>query len=193
MDPIELRRPGQEELSGYVDALERGWSPNTMDAEAGRRQLVEIEDDADRFLASLVTDPGSTGAPVALPDGSVARRIPGYDRWIWDGEFCGRIGFRWQPGTEELPAHVLGHVGYAVVPWKRRRGYASEALRLLLDDVAEVGLRWIEITTDPDNVASRRVIEKVGGELVERFRYPAAYDRTVGLRYRVTTAVTPAT
>lgn len=192
MEPIELRWPGHEELAGYVDALQRGWSPNTMDDEAGRRQLVAIEDDADRFLASLAMDPGSTGAPVTLPDGSVARRIPGYDRWIWDGEFCGRIGFRWQPGTEELPPHVLGHVGYAVVPWKRRRGYASEALRLLLDEVAEAGLRWIEITTDPDNVASQRVIEKVGGEFVERFRYPPAYDRTIGLRYRVAAGVRPA-
>ena len=22
-------------------------------------------------------------------------------------------GFRWQPGTSELPTHVLGHIGYA--------------------------------------------------------------------------------
>jgi len=192
MEPLELRWPGHEELPSYVDALERGWSPNTMDDEAGRRQLIEIEDDADRFLASLAMDPGSTGPPVTLPDGSVADRIPGYDRWIWDGDFCGRIGFRWQPGTEELPPHVLGHVGYAVVPWKRRRGYASEALRRLLVDVADVGLRWIEVTTDPDNVASQRVIENAGGELVERFRYPPEYDRDIGLRYRITTGVRPA-
>jgi predicted acetyltransferase len=187
MVSIELRRPGREELPSYVDALRRGWSPNTLDDEAGLRQLVEIERDADSFLASLAMDHGSTGTPVTLPDGSMARRIPGYDRWIWDGEFSGRIGFRWQLGTEELPPHVLGHVGYAVVPWKRDRGYASEALHLLLDDVADTGLRWIEVTTDPDNVASQRVIEKVGGEFVERFRYPAAYGGGDGLRYRITT------
>jgi len=78
------------------------------------------------------------------------------------------------------------------VPWKRRRGYASEALRRLLVDVADVGLRWIEVTTDPDNVASQRVIENAGGELVERFRYPPEYDRDIGLRYRITTGVRPA-
>ena len=192
MEPIELRWPGRAELPSYVAALEQGWSPNTMDEEAGRRQLVEIENDADRFLASLSMEPGSSGVPVQLPDGSVARRIPGYDRWIWDGEFCGRIGFRWQPGTEDLPPHVLGHVGYAVVPWKRRRGYASTALRLLLDDVAELGLRWIDVTTEPDNVASQRVIEKAGGRFVERFRYPSGYDRADGLRYRVTPGVSSA-
>jgi predicted acetyltransferase len=41
---------------------------------------------------------------------------------MWDGEFCGSIGLRWLPGTEELPPHCLGHIGYAVVPWKRRLG-----------------------------------------------------------------------
>jgi len=35
---------------------------------------------------------------------------------MWDGEFCGQIAFRWQPGTEALPPHCLGHVGYSVVP-----------------------------------------------------------------------------
>ena len=28
---------------------------------------------------------------------------PGYVRWMWDGEFCGSTGFRWQRGTEALP------------------------------------------------------------------------------------------
>src|SRR2546430_6881442 len=36
-----------------------------------------------------------------LPDGSVVPRLPGYRKWIWDGEFCGVIGFRWQPGRSE--------------------------------------------------------------------------------------------
>ena len=66
---------------------------------------------------------------VLLPD---AQRLPGFSRWIWDGEFCGSIGFRWQPGTEVLPPHCLGHIGYAVVPWKKRRGHATRALAAML-------------------------------------------------------------
>jgi hypothetical protein len=91
---------------------------------------------------------------------------------MWDGEFCGSIGVRWQPGTEELPPHVLGHVGYSVVPWKRRLGFATAAVRAILPDAAAEGLRWIEVTTDVDNVASQGVIERAGGVLVERFAYP---------------------
>ncbi len=181
---MELRWPSADELPSYVDALERGWSPNTMDPRAGDRELEVIRTDPGRFLAAQDDRDGS-GPPVTLPDGSVAERIPGFAKWMWDGEFCGRIGFRCLPGTEALPPHVLGHVGYAVVPWKQRRGYATQALRLLLADITTEGLRWIEITTDPDNVASQRVIAANGGRLLERFDYPSAYGRGTGLRYRI--------
>ena len=104
---------------------------------------------------------------------------------MWDGEFCGSIGFRWQPGTTTLPSHVLGHVGYAVVPWKRDRGYATSALGQLLIDVAAEGLEYIDLTTDADNVASQRVIEANRGRLVERFRKPEALGGGEALRFRI--------
>ena len=69
-----------------------------------------------------------------------------------------------------MPSHVLGHIGYSVVPWKRRRGYATRALGLILSDAHAEGLEYVEITTDLDNIASQRVIEANGGLLVERFR-----------------------
>src|SRR5207237_2567707 len=115
-----------------------------------------------RFLAEQL-DREAKGPLVTLPDGSTARRLPGYRKWMWDGEFCGVIGLRWQPGTVALPPHVLGHIGFAVVPWKRRKGYATRALALLLPIAREVGLTCIEITCDDDNEPSRRVIVKNGG------------------------------
>ena len=47
------------------------------------------------------------------------------------------------------------------------------------------GLDHVEITTDPDNLASQRTIEKCGGRLVERFRKPEAYGGAETLRYRI--------
>ena len=88
------------------------------------------------------------------------------------GAFTGHIGLRWQPGTDALPDYVLGHIGFAVVPWKRRRGYASQALGMMLPVAREVGLNRVEITTDMDNKASQRVIECNGGELIGEFRNP---------------------
>jgi predicted acetyltransferase len=84
-----------------------------------------------------------------------------------------------------LPPHILGHIGYAVVPWKQRMGYATEALRLLLPDAKAEGLAYVEITVDPQNRASRRVIESNGGIFMEEFIRPAAYGSTLAMRYRI--------
>lgn len=183
---MELRWPSTRELSSYVAALERAWSPSTRDPEFGYRELAEIRRDPHAFLDALV-DREAGGAPISLPDGSTARRLPGFRKWMWDGEFCGSIELRWQPGTHDLPPHVLGHVGYSVVPWKRRLGYATSALRDILTDAAAEGLDWIDVTTDVGNVASQRVVERAGGSLVECFTYPEQFERGSGLRYRVNT------
>jgi predicted acetyltransferase len=41
------------------------------------------------------------------------------------------------------------------------------------------------LTTDADNLASRRVIEANGGILIERFRKPISYGGAESLRFRV--------
>ena len=112
-------------------------------------------------------------------------RLPGYRRWIWDDGFCGSIAFRWQPGTEALPPHCLGHVGYSVVPWKRGRGYATRALALLLPEARKEGLAYLELTTDPDNLPSQKVITANGGVLIERFRKDPVYGEAEALLFRI--------
>jgi predicted acetyltransferase len=165
--------------------LGRGWSADSSrPVESGREELAQIAADSDAFLAGM-EDRQAIGRSVTLPDGSSVPRLPGFRRWLWDGEFAGNIGLRWQAGTTALPPHCLGHIGYAVVPWKQRRGYAKEALRLMLLEAAAVGLPFVEITTDADNLASQRVIEACAGVLHERFIKPAQFGSTPGLRYRV--------
>ncbi|WP_293900075.1 GNAT family N-acetyltransferase [Phenylobacterium sp.] len=185
MAAVELRKASLDGLPQYVDALKRGWSPDNVRGRLGAdEQLARIAEDAAAFVASQ-DDPEGRGAPIILPDGTKVVRLPGYYRWIWDGQFCGTVGFRWQPGTPDLPPHVLGHIGYGVVPWRQGRGYATAALALALPDARARGLPYVELTTDPDNVASQRVIEANGGVLVDRFRKPAAYGEAEGLRYRI--------
>ena len=183
--PMQLVRPMMAFLPSYVVALQRGWSPdNVKGAAAAVEELADIDRNAETFVTRL-TDREATGPPIVLPDGSSARRLPGYRLWMWDGEFSGSIGFRWQPGTSSLPAHVLGHIGYSVVPWKAGRGYAKQALKLMLRCATEEGLRYVEITMDPDNVASKKVVEANGGILVERFQYPIQYGAKDALRFRI--------
>ena len=181
---MELVWPSSAFLPGYVAALERGWSADSTRPEAAKEELCKIAENAEAYLAEqVIREPH--GDTVTLPDGSKVPRLPGYRRWLWDGEFCGLIGLRWQSGTHELPPHCLGHIGYAVVPWKRRRGYATATLRQLLPAARAEGLSFVEITTDPENIASQRVIEVNGGVLRERFTKPAQFGSTPGLRYRI--------
>lgn len=181
---MQLVTPAREHLDSYVAALRQHWSPST-EHDVSAAVLAEIDEDADAFLRGA-DDRDPQGRTVTLPDGSVVARIPGFARWMWDGEFCGSINARWQPGTVALPPHCLGHIGYSVVPWKQRRGYATTALGLLLDELRlETDLPYVEITTDPDNTGSQRVIEANGGVLVERFDKGPAYGHGEGLRYTI--------
>ena len=177
--------PSREYLPGYVAALERGWSADNLRGRAAAdEELQRIAADPDAFLASRV-DREARGGDVTLPDGTTAPRLPGYSRWMWDGEFCGAINFRWQRGTEALPPYCLGHVGYSVVSWKQRRGYATLALAEILEDARAEGLRYVEITTTVDNIPSQRVIERNGGARIEEFIAPPAVGGTRHFRYRI--------
>lgn len=186
---ITLIGPTHAHLAQYVQALQRGWSPNNERPEAGAEMLQQIAEDADGFLA-LTDNRAGGGLPVNMPDGSQVERLPSFTRWIWteqgvDAGFAGSIQLRWQHGTAALPPYCLGHIGYGVVPWKQRRGCASQALALMLPEARALGLPYVEITTDPHNLASQKVIEANGGVLYEHFVKPPQFGSKPALRYRI--------
>jgi predicted acetyltransferase len=86
--------------------------------------------------------------------------------YLWmvvDDVVVGRLSLR-----HELTPWLLevgGHIGYAVRPSVRRRGYATAALAQLLPVAARLGIDPALVTCDEDNVGSRAVIEANGGVL----------------------------
>ena len=136
---LRLIAPTLARLAQYEAALAAGWSPDTSH-DVSAEQLAALRWDPDAFLAELTRQDGMivTASGLAVP------RLP----------------------SRVFSDYVSGHIGYAVVPWKRRRGYATGALALVLPVAREVGLKRIEITCDDDNEASRRVILKNGAEFV---------------------------
>jgi predicted acetyltransferase len=182
---MQLVRPARAHLPSFIAALQGGWTPDSLRGEqAARDELAALRLDPDDYLERQV-DRQALGGPVTLPDGSTVPRLPGLRHWLWDGEFCGAIGLRWQPGTTDLPPYALGHIGYSVVPWKRRQGLATRALALWLPVARAEGLSHVELTTDPHNTASQRVILANGGVLVERFFRSREYGGSEALRFRI--------
>lgn len=185
-----LIRPCPDRLPGFVAALHRGWSADTVRGVAAARETQErlATNPASFFMTA--DDPLGLGPPVRLPDGTERARLPGLLRWIWDEDdgpdgFAGSINLRWMHGNAALPPHVLGHIGYAVPPWKQRRGHATRALRQLLPLAREQGQNMVELTTDLDNEASHRVIIANGGVQVEQFNKGPEYGDKPGLRFRI--------
>jgi predicted acetyltransferase len=171
---LRLVAPSLDKLAQYAAALDAGWSPDTTQ-DVSATQLAALRRDPEAFLAELTRQDGMivNAAGLAVP------RLPSRVLWLDDGEFCGVINLRFVEGSDALPDYVSGHIGYAVVPWKRRWGYATAALALILPVARAVGLKRIEITCDDDNQASRRVILKNGGELIDARPMPGGETKLV--------------
>jgi predicted acetyltransferase len=183
--PIELVTPSLDRLPAFVDALRRGWSPdNTRQEAAIRHHLQRIEQDPARFVADQ-DDPEGRSGEITLLDGMRVPRLPGFHLWMWDGDFCGVVNARWRPGTTDLPPHCLGHVGYSVVPWKRGMGYATDALRLVMPRLKAIGLPFVDLTTNADNLPSQRVILANGGRLIGAFEKPESSGGGEALLFRL--------
>ena len=80
-----------------------------------------------------------------------------------DGAVVGRSSIRFE--LNDFLRVEGGHIGYAVRPAHRRRGYATEILRQSLIVARAGGVGRALVTCDDDNVGSATVIEANGGVL----------------------------
>ena len=93
--------------------------------------------------------------------------VPCTHRWLvahGASEVVGVARLRHNVDTPFLAAHG-GHIGYDVAPSHRRRGHGHIALRAALQEAASLGIPRVLLYTAENNIASRAVIERQGGEL----------------------------
>jgi RimJ/RimL family protein N-acetyltransferase len=143
-------------------------------------------DDADA-LFELDSDPavmrwlsGGTPTPREVIETEILPRFRQYDEGapglgFWaavekdSGAFIGWFCLRAVEGAPGVAA-----LGYRLRKAVWGRGYATEGARALIyKGFAELGLQRVVATTYQDNLASRRVLEKLGLRLVRRFRITA--------------------
>jgi RimJ/RimL family protein N-acetyltransferase len=140
--------------------------------------LVELDGDPEvmRYLNSGLPTP-----PELIRDEILPRFVryhdehPGWGYWAAiekaSGEFIGWFGLHWR--TEGSPGDV--ELGYRLRRAAWGQGYATEGARALVRRAfQELGVQRVLATTYQDNLASRRVMEKLGLRLIRRFRPTAA-------------------
>lgn len=140
------------------------------DESAARAAHHELQAEGFDFLgAAALLSPDWAGITQSYRDWAAGINLPtGYVPCLTlaadvDGEFVGRTSIRL--GLNDFLATRGGHIGYAVVPQHRRRGYATEILRQSLRLIASHGVRPVLVTCDDTNVGSATVIERNGGIL----------------------------
>jgi tagatose 1,6-diphosphate aldolase len=106
-----------------------------------------------------------------LPGDAAKGWAPGYHFRILnpDGTDVGRINFR--VGDSEHVRLIAGHIGYEINEGYRGRGYALQACRAIAPFVRKFYASVI-ITSDPENIASVKTIEKLGAEFIDEVPIP---------------------
>ncbi|MBQ6842708.1 MAG: GNAT family N-acetyltransferase [Firmicutes bacterium] len=97
-------------------------------------------------------------------------KVPNSVFFLWDAErnmLLGAVDIR-----HYLNDHLLrfgGHIGDGIRPSERRKGYATEMIRLSLMECKKLGIGRVLIVCDKENIGSARSIVKNGGVLENEF------------------------
>ena len=91
--------------------------------------------------------------------------------WVDGDDYLARISLRFPEIRADNPTFYSGHgdIGYDVRPSARGRGIATAMLKAMLETARERGYPDVLITCDIANEASRRVLEKAGGSLLDEY------------------------
>ena len=157
-------------------------------------EIVELPEDNDMraedgethkciFRFELEPDPGFLKTdeiflrPIELAEDDPQQRwMPAFHFDICDSSGTRVGGCNLRLGHSEA-LYYAGNIGYKVDEAYRGHHYAGKACKLLFELAKRRGMEYIIITCNPDNRASRKTCEWLGGELVEIAELPEDNER----------------
>lgn len=81
----------------------------------------------------------------------------------------------------------FGNCGYSVRPSERRKGYATEMLKLVLEHARQIGMDKVQLSVERSNEASVKTITKNGGKYERSFEFENekadVYMINIGISY----------
>jgi predicted acetyltransferase len=123
-------------------------------------------------------------SPPPLGWGQVRLRFDRFVSYPPGGQLSSYYHFKIINGSNQEAGHInlriqdtrhvriaAGHIGYGIHPEMRGNAYSLQACRALAPFALKFHKRII-LTADPDNLASIRIIEKLGAELIEEVMVP---------------------
>ncbi len=98
-----------------------------------------------------------------------------------DGKLVGMVSIRHE--LNDYLEQFGGHIGYSVRKSERRKGYATQILKLALAYCRELGISNVLVTCDKQNIGSATVIKLNGGKLEDEI---TNNDGAITQRYWIT-------
>ncbi len=159
---LKLILPNKKYVSSFAKGMEefRSEKKKSRPTESTLKYFKSVKD-FPVYQKKMTDDRKGTD----LPKG----RVPSTAYWAMVGnKFVGILKLRHRLNKKLLK--MGGHIGYAVVPSERRKGYATQMLRLALKRAKALGIEKALLTCDQSNIVSRKVIEKNGGILLNKIK-----------------------
>ena len=157
---ITLKRPTKEYESEAL-AFKQEFIENGETTINGS-ELLDQMDSYDEWLKSI-TD--NVSSETVNPSWVVTDTYFAFDE---NGSIVGIIDLR-----HELNDFLkdFGNCGYSVRPSERRKGYATEMLKLIIEGARQIGMDRLQLSVEPTNEASVKTITKNGGKYERSFTF----------------------
>lgn len=94
-----------------------------------------------------------------------------------NGKLIGASSLRHYLTVEGL--NTWGHIGYGVRPSERRKGYATQILKMMIEEAKKKKIYKIMLGAHTSNIGSCKVIEKCGGILENVVIDPTDKNETI--------------